>query len=230
MRLRPPDHLARAAFTLIELLCVIAIISLIVGITMPAVGRSKDVARQVKCTVNLRSFGPAFEMYRKDYKEILPRAAPYPQPAGGPLPITDPGVHEVLGAYLETQPNIREIPGDPTSKFVMADPYFCPNDTYRGAGVDEATDPDLAGARAGISYFYWGGALMYAREIFSADTNATFTVTKFYEQNPTYPVLADVRDFHPRALPMKKNALYFGDWRADILQEDPGAALGGGNP
>ncbi len=201
---------ARGAFTLIELLVVIAIISIVVGITLPAIGKAREAADGVKCLANLRAFGPAFEMYRKDFKDLIPRAAPYPGQNPGGVPLTDAPIHVVLGDYFSTTPNVRENPADPNSPLVRSDPYWCPRDR----------DPEAA-ATTGISYFYWGGTLIYAREILAADDNPVFSVTKFYESNPTFPMLADVRDFHPLILPRKRQALYFGDWRADRLEVDP---------
>lgn len=211
----PRRDLRARAFTLIELLAVIAIIATVMGFVLPSLAKSREAARRVKCLANLRAFGPAFEMYRKDFKEVIPRAAPFPGivTGGGGGPV-DPGIHEALGNYLETTPNIKD-PDNP-SVYKRADPYWCPSDN----------DPE-AGATAGISYFYWGGALMYAREIFAADQNPTFTVSKFYEGSPKFPVLADVRAFHPDNKPLGKNALYFGDWRADTLDEDPQVSMSG---
>lgn len=203
-------------FTLIELLVVIAIISILVGILLPSLGRVRENARMIKCRTNLRGFGPAFEMYRKDYKDALPRAAPYPAVTSGLPGGTDPPIQDVLKNYLDATPNIRVNPGDPASAFLPVDPYFCPNDK----------DPE-AGAATGISYFFWGGALMYAREIFAADTNAQFSVTKFYEASPAYPVMADAKKFHPDVRPLQQNALYFGDWRVDAMTDDPSTSVPG---
>ncbi len=201
------------AFTLIELLVVIAIIATVMAFVLPSLGKSREAARRVKCLANLRAFGPAFEMFRNDSKEMLPRASPYPGVVGGGGPV-DPAIHEALGGYLSTNPNIKD-PDNPTL-YKKTDPYFCPSDNDAEAGT-----------ATGISYFYWGGALMYAREIFAADQNPTFTVTRFYEGNPKFPVLADVKKFHPDNKPLGKNALYFGDWHADTLEEDPQVSLSG---
>jgi prepilin-type N-terminal cleavage/methylation domain-containing protein/prepilin-type processing-associated H-X9-DG protein len=49
-----PSAERRGAFTLIELLCVIAIIALLATLTIPTVGTFIEKARQVKCAQNLR--------------------------------------------------------------------------------------------------------------------------------------------------------------------------------
>ena len=60
-------------FTLIELLVVVAIIALLVSILMPALGKARELARQVVCAQNLSGLGKAFALYVNDYDEAYPR-------------------------------------------------------------------------------------------------------------------------------------------------------------
>ena len=197
------------AFTLIELLVVIAIIALLVGILIPSLAQARHTARRLKCCTNLKGFGVALELYRKDSKnDLLPHVLPF-HDANLPVNQQDPQLLEVLEGYMDVPPPRRSVEGDATSPFIVTEPYLCPED--KGG----------TGERTGFSYEYWGGVLMIAREIFRGDTNPAFTVSRFYENNPNFPVLADAGDWHPGNVQTKKNALYFGDWRADWLILNP---------
>ncbi len=62
----------RYGFTLIELLVVVAIIALLVSILMPALGRARELANQVKCATQLNGIGKAMALYQNDYKDSNP--------------------------------------------------------------------------------------------------------------------------------------------------------------
>lgn len=70
-------------FTLVELLVVIGIISLLISILMPALGRARAAAQRVQCMSNLRQIQMASIMYCQENKGwIIPSLQPAPS-AGG---------------------------------------------------------------------------------------------------------------------------------------------------
>lgn len=76
---------SRLAFTLVEVLVVIAIIGLMCGLTLPAFQRAIQSAQSAKCAANLRTIGMAVTQAATDndnqYPEIS-QAASSPYPAG----------------------------------------------------------------------------------------------------------------------------------------------------
>jgi prepilin-type N-terminal cleavage/methylation domain-containing protein len=64
------------AFTLIELLVVIAIIALLIGILLPAIGRARQTAQDLRCAANNRSIGSAMLQYSNDYRDWFPVIPP----------------------------------------------------------------------------------------------------------------------------------------------------------
>lgn len=56
----------RNAFTLVEILVVLAIIAILAALLFPAFGRARESARQTHCASNLQAIGFAVLQYRKD--------------------------------------------------------------------------------------------------------------------------------------------------------------------
>ncbi len=71
-----PDEVAKSsvgfAFTLVELLVVIAVIGILAALIFPALGRVKDTAHTTQCASNLRQMGLAMTMYFADNHDHYP--------------------------------------------------------------------------------------------------------------------------------------------------------------
>ena len=60
------------AFTLVELLVVISIISLLMAILMPALSKVRRQSRAVKCLANLHQWGLIWQLYTQDNDSSFP--------------------------------------------------------------------------------------------------------------------------------------------------------------
>jgi prepilin-type N-terminal cleavage/methylation domain-containing protein len=97
---------ASRGFTLIELMVVIAIISVLAAISIPVFSRTRENARQTRCTANLHAIAVALRSYMTDWN-------------GFPLPY-DPvvGTGGITQLYLEgylTSNRVLRCPDDPTA-------------------------------------------------------------------------------------------------------------------
>jgi len=61
-----------AAFTLVELLTVIAILAVLLAILLPVLATARGTARESACVANLRQIGQAFQMYAQDADDLFP--------------------------------------------------------------------------------------------------------------------------------------------------------------
>jgi prepilin-type N-terminal cleavage/methylation domain-containing protein/prepilin-type processing-associated H-X9-DG protein len=91
---RPLLH--RVGFTLVELLVVVAIISLLVSILLPSLGQAKEQAKIVACMTNLRGLGLGFAQYSSENDDWYPAGSGW----GGDPPTWD---HSLINYYENKQ-------------------------------------------------------------------------------------------------------------------------------
>lgn len=144
------------AFTLIEVLVVIAVIAILIALLIPAVQWSRESARRLRCANNLKQIGIALASYEGAHGSLPPGQATY----------LDPSVAGGLGilpsAWIMILPQIEQaatyhsinfhvpIQGfeNRTSIAVGIHAYICPDDL--GAGV-KPSDLDNLGARGPLA-------------------------------------------------------------------------------
>lgn len=60
------------AFTLIEVLVVVAVIALLIGILLPSLSAARQSARKAQCGANFTNIGKAWHMYANDHRDAFP--------------------------------------------------------------------------------------------------------------------------------------------------------------
>jgi prepilin-type N-terminal cleavage/methylation domain-containing protein/prepilin-type processing-associated H-X9-DG protein len=119
--LRAPARLfSRHAFTLVELLTVIAIIGILAGILIPVAGKARASAHIATCTANLRNAHNWLTLYSQDLKGRFP--APFGANLDTPTNTTNTTWWAVL--QIAFQPRY-ETPAVGESNPAL-NPWFCP--------------------------------------------------------------------------------------------------------
>lgn len=201
---------SRSAFTLVELLVVMAIISILMAILLPAVQQAREAARRTSCRNKLKQIGIALHNYESLHR-VLPPGYLYIsgedyQTLHGETPdrtIEDNQMGFAWGAYLlpfiEQENYYEEIdferpPFDPVNKEIREKElgvFFWPSDIYSPDHkvVRDDTDPNDIEQYGPSSYFAnWGPA--------DASTNLEATPELaegvFYRNSAT--AIGDIRD------------------------------------
>lgn len=152
-QLKRAPRCLRAAFTLIELLIVVAIIAILAAILFPVFARARENARRSSCQSNLKQLGLAILQYTQDYDErYVPPSIPFPT-------ICNAGAYELLDPYLKTQ-------------LIL----FCPSDVNKVFGSQWGCDTSHA-ATAGIAPYGYYSYLINSRLSDARDVNGAGQIT-----------------------------------------------------
>lgn len=112
------------AFTLLELLVVIAVIGILSALLLPALSQAKENGRRTTCANNLRQVSVAIRLYADDYADALPV-----------LPVPNPYPNGVGAYYKQLVKGYLGLsgPASPTEKV-----FICPSDRILQTQVGHA--------------------------------------------------------------------------------------------
>jgi prepilin-type N-terminal cleavage/methylation domain-containing protein len=136
----------KQAFTLMELLVVVGIITLLVSMLLPATNRTYPKATRTQCLNNLKQINSAIHMYADDYRDSMAR-----------LPAVDATVEpwfqykQLVGPYLG-------LSGPPSASERV---FVRPSDTFFYSPSGYHSQPASAARERGFaSYAFNGGNVM----------------------------------------------------------------------
>lgn len=172
-----------SGFTLIELLVVTSVITLLIGILLPALGGARESSRKAYCGVNLREIGQAINSYGNMETGLPLQPPPYkssqfgkwtnPPVAAG----SDDGTNPLTDLYTNTGVVTPVFPENAQpmanlwllvlEKMVMPKQFVCPSDPNSPVPADIQYYPPMYASSGTFLNFGTIGGLIGAGDTFS---------------------------------------------------------------
>jgi prepilin-type N-terminal cleavage/methylation domain-containing protein len=114
-------------FTLLELLVVVAVISILAALLLPSLGRAKNKAKRATCMNNLQQISLGIRMYADDSNDAFP-------PATNSTPETFTAYTQLMKSYVGltgTNPQRAKLFACPADTFYYLDDNYYPLSLYK---------------------------------------------------------------------------------------------------
>jgi prepilin-type N-terminal cleavage/methylation domain-containing protein/prepilin-type processing-associated H-X9-DG protein len=147
----------KRAFTLIELLIVIAIIGVLAGLLLPVLSKAKEAGRGTVCLSNLRQLGLGLQVYVQENNNRLPDMrdallGTNSLPATNTIPLPAPDT--VLMRHTGGNTNIWRCPSDRVDIFGQTGTSYAWNSLLNGQDADHLVVMNIAFGQSLIPVFY----------------------------------------------------------------------------
>src|SRR6059036_572745 len=119
----------RRAFTLLELLVVLAIIGVLLALLLPRLNSAREERRRAACASNLRQIGIALLAYASDHSMHLPTAQDNRDSATWDIALTNGYIPSVKVFQCPSDQVERTVPGTPRTYAIRGDEFSLPT-TY----------------------------------------------------------------------------------------------------
>ena len=136
---------SRGAFTLIDLLATIAVISLLIGLLLPGIAKVRESTRKIVCGSNMRQMGMGMSMFTQDNKERLPNSVFLLPPRSNASSYPSPERMDTVRLTTQEFPNHRGGLWDGLGflfgeEYITAPSiYYCPS--HKGNFIFENEEP-----------------------------------------------------------------------------------------
>ena len=196
------------AFTLTELLIVIAIVALLSALLLPAFWTTRGKARAASCSSNLHSIGEAFLLYAQDYDDRVPHA----------IDPVDRAVPQQWAAYPDFEseiPNLQQLHQVLQPYTRSAQLFACPADV--GFLYSEFSSPVAVLHAFPSSYEKFGTSYYYHTELAAQQ----LSLSSILRPTQTMLLIDGAGNWHGTRIPeMKRYNNLFADGHVKNLDEE----------
>jgi prepilin-type N-terminal cleavage/methylation domain-containing protein/prepilin-type processing-associated H-X9-DG protein len=193
------------AFTLIEMLTVVAIIGVIAGLLLPAIGNAREKSRRIACASNLHQIGIAMLLYAGDHQNHIPTVENN---------ANDPPTNNWYNALINggyATPKVFQCPDDKRQTVLGTPPSYFDRRTPRSYAIvvaDSSPDTDfwIAGSRLTCPYLTNTEVAVVVEYYNGPDNTLIETPDGNWIRGPSWPKRPNSK--HLSSSPMAGNYLF----------------------